>query len=313
MLRLQRRVWIPFVATCCAYVACGGSTTNGNGGPLADAGSGLDGQVADGGAAGGCPSSVPTANASCSRGGLGCEYGTDPRRTCHIFADCESGKWSVKETKCAALPEVNCPSSRASASNSGCPTEGAICVYEDNLACTCTTCPNPYPICKTLPKPIWACAGANSDAECPPARPYLGVACTKEGKKCSYGCEPQNNEQCIGGVWQQDPNPAFGCAASTRLVKKDIRYVTPAESATLAREVESIRLATYEYTDPALGRGRHLGFILEDHATSFAGDAEHNAVDLYAYTSTLVAAVQDQAKRIDALEREVTALRSRRK
>ena len=74
--------------------------------------------------------------------------------------------------------------------------------------------------------------------------------------------------------------------------------------------MRNIRLATYEYTDPALVGGRHLGFILEDHATTFAGDAERNQVDLYAYASTLVAAVQEQAKDIEALKREVEYLRA---
>jgi hypothetical protein len=38
-------------------------------------------------------------------------------------------------------------------------------------------------------------------------------------------------------------------------------------------------------------------------------DAERDRVDLYAYTSMTVAALQVQAEQIDALQREVAALR----
>ncbi|MGH7896283.1 MAG: hypothetical protein ACREQL_16575, partial [Candidatus Binatia bacterium] len=52
-----------------------------------------------------------------------------------------------------------------------------------------------------------------------------------------------------------------------------------------------------------------LGFIIDDVGTSPAVAADGGHVDLYGYTSMAVAAIQAQQKRIEALEREVAALR----
>lgn len=72
-----------------------------------------------------------------------------------------------------------------------------------------------------------------------------------------------------------------------------------------------MRLATYEYTDPALRGRRHLGFIIEDQPTSEAVDPEKNQVDLYGYTSLLVSAVQKQSREIEALRKEVNELKGK--
>jgi hypothetical protein len=85
--------------------------------------------------------------------------------------------------------------------------------------------------------------------------------------------------------------------------------VSESEARALASEVQRIRLATSAYSDPAPAGGRHLGFILEDNAVPFGADAEHKQVDLYGYTSTLVAAIRQRAKQIETLEREVQLLR----
>jgi hypothetical protein len=93
-------------------------------------------------------------------------------------------------------------------------------------------------------------------------------------------------------------------------VKADIEYVDESLAKSLAQELLDVRLATYTYTDPALRGPRRLGFILEDRpAGSFAGDPSSSQVDLYGYASMLVATVQEQQRAIDALRREVRALR----
>jgi hypothetical protein len=156
---------------------------------------------------------------------------------------------------------------------------------------------------------VWDCAAPNADSQCPAAQPNLGAACSPEGKTCGYGCEPERNLVCQGGAWVTDPSHAFGCPVSTRRAKRDIEYLTPDATATLADAVLRTRLATYEYIDPALAGRRRLGFIIEDQPSSYAVDPERSQVDLYGYTSMLVAAVQDQARQIEALRREVAALR----
>lgn len=96
---------------------------------------------------------------------------------------------------------------------------------------------------------------------------------------------------------------------SSRRAKRDIEYLSPEQIEHVARELQSTRLASYEYTDPALAGRRHLGFIIEDRPTSYAIDPERSQVDLYGYTSMLVAALQSQERRIEALERELASAR----
>jgi len=81
-----------------------------------------------------------------------------------------------------------------------------------------------------------------------------------------------------------------------------------------AQEVEAtaatalrLRLATYEYK--ALpSTGRHLGFIIEDSPHNPAVDRDGNLVDLYGYTSLLLATTQAQQRRILELEQKVAEL-----
>jgi len=102
------------------------------------------------------------------------------------------------------------------------------------------------------------------------------------------------------------------CPVSTRTAKQGIEYLTDEELQRIASDVRRFRLATYEYKDPALAGRRHLGFIIEDNPDSPAVERNENMVDLYGYTSMLVAAMQTQSKEIASLKREVAALKRRR-
>lgn len=283
--------------------ACTSSTTPSDAGaPGVDAGGG----------SGPCPASAPTAGAMCARDGLVCSFGDDPRPACRPRATCTSGSWTFATPTpgCDPLPPATCPATREAAQGTACTPEGARCTY-DGLACACTRCPNPYPLCMELPAPIWACDAPNPDAECPAAMPNLGVTCSAEGKMCTYGCEAGMARECTSGVWVEASSPG-GCPISTRRAKRDIEYLSPAELERLAQDVEHLPLATFEYVDPALAGRRHLGFIIEDAPQSFAVDPERSQVDLYGYTSLVLATVQAQARRIDTLEREVRSLRRER-
>jgi hypothetical protein len=63
------------------------------------------------------------------------------------------------------------------------------------------------------------------------------------------------------------------------------------------------------YTTDAAAAPERLGFLIDDtqQTPAVAPDATH--IDLYGYTSMVVAAVQAQAKEIEALRREVAELR----
>jgi hypothetical protein len=95
---------------------------------------------------------------------------------------------------------------------------------------------------------------------------------------------------------------------STRRAKKDIRYLSEGDIASIASETLRLRLATYEYTAaPRAGR-RHLGFIIEDSPDAPAVDRDGSMVDLYGYTSMLLATTQAQQQQIKALQKQVEAL-----
>lgn len=94
---------------------------------------------------------------------------------------------------------------------------------------------------------------------------------------------------------------------SRRAFKKDIDYVTDAERAELASETLSMSLARYRYKTEPESENRHLGFIIDDQppaSPAVASDATH--VDLYGYTSMLLATVQEQQKQIDDLKNRST-------
>ena len=69
-----------------------------------------------------------------------------------------------------------------------------------------------------------------------------------------------------------------------------------------------MRLATYRYKEEPNEARAHLGFIIDDMPDSFAVAADRRHADLYGYTSMLLATVQEQQERIEALEKQVNAL-----
>jgi hypothetical protein len=76
-------------------------------------------------------------------------------------------------------------------------------------------------------------------------------------------------------------------------------------------DLELVRLATYRHVNPANGDGTRVGFIIDDSPDIAAVDASGGRIDLYAYTSMAVAALQQQAREIAALRREVARLKRR--
>jgi hypothetical protein len=90
-------------------------------------------------------------------------------------------------------------------------------------------------------------------------------------------------------------------------VKTDIEYVDAAARAQLARQALDLHLATYVYKDPAKnGVGPQLGYILEDAPDAVFSGTDH--VNLYAYTSAVLAAVQEQQAEIRRLQAKVDEL-----
>jgi hypothetical protein len=91
--------------------------------------------------------------------------------------------------------------------------------------------------------------------------------------------------------------------------KKNILYLSEAERQRVAEDLARFKLASYEYRDPALGGRRYLGFIIEDVPGSPAVDRDGTMVDLYGYTSMLVAAVQAQGEALAKLQSELAQVK----
>jgi hypothetical protein len=155
---------------------------------------------------------------------------------------------------------------------------------------------------------LWKCDAPSTDPGCPTAPGFLGTTCKPEGLTCRYSCDL--GRVCKGGIWI-DEQVGSACPISLRSAKRDIRYVTDADRTRLATDLERVRLATYRYVDPANGDGTRLGFIIDDSPDIAAVDASRGRIDLYAYTSMAVAALQQQAREIAALRREVARLKRR--
>ena len=262
--------------------------------------------------AGPCPSALPMTGSPCPRAGLVCQYGTDPRENCRPSARCEMGVWVSMAPACMQItPPAMCPATREMAQGQACAPMDAVCAYS-GLFCRCTNCRS-FPVSGCNGPVQWQCNAPNPDMACPSVQPNLGTACAMEGQRCGYDCEsygPNGGRQCTGGVWVASPN---NCPISTRRAKRDIVYSSEAEREQMARDVLRMRLATYEYTDVALAGRRRLGFVYEDETTHrYARDPDISGVDLYGYTSLLLATVQTQQRQIEQLQREVRELRVRR-
>lgn len=104
---------------------------------------------------------------------------------------------------------------------------------------------------------------------------------------------------------------ACGVAISRRAAKTNVAYLSPSDVQRLHDELLTYRLATYDYTQPAMGPGTRFGILIDDVAPSPSIAPDGNHVDLYAYTSMAVAALQTQAGEIERLQRAVAALEAR--
>jgi hypothetical protein len=265
----------------------------------------VDGGDTDGGSGSLCGDSAGDQVTPCPVGAE-CEFRDDPREGCGAYATCNGSDWTLQINDCTPLPTATCPATREDAAGQACEPMDAYCDY-DGLVCHCTNCIEGPVGMACEGEPTWMCAAPNPDSECPEAKPHLGVPCDNDGKACNYRCGPEGGRTCTDGTWQaSDGGP---CPISTVKVKRDIRYLTAAELAAVSAEVQAIPLAHWQYTDPSLGRGEKLGFIIEDLPSATpAVDRDRLMVDLYGYTSMLVADAQAREKQMQALEARLEQL-----
>ncbi len=145
-----------------------------------------------------CPESP--GSGACTREGLVCSYGDDPRPSCRPTSTCTGGQWQLVTPRCTALPS-DCGSAPP-VERSSCSNEGDLCAYPDGNRCHCTTCLWSGVGCIPEPSPVWHCTPPPSDANCPRTLPNLGQSCTPDGTMCDYdGCGDGRAVQCTGGIW----------------------------------------------------------------------------------------------------------------
>jgi hypothetical protein len=159
--------------------------------------------------------------------------------------------------------------------------------------------------CATNEVCVQKTAGAQTTHQCYP----LPCGGCSGGSLCAcVGTCACGTEQCQSG------NGGIQCAGpvSRREFKTDIEYVSDEEQKELARETLQTSLAEYRYKTEPESSKRHLGFIIDDMpagSPAVAGDGTH--VDLYGYTTMLVATVKQQQKQIDALQKQVDELKQK--
>jgi len=172
-------------------------------------------------------------------------------------------------------------------------------------------CPEPEP------EPAWyatcgdpACGGY--------AGPFEGVpVCTTEaeGEPCAdegATCDLEND--CNGRMVCSTSDPkadSGGCPVSRARHKRDIRYLDEEGLGAAAATAGAMRLATWSYRWEPAGTPPHLGFLIDDAEGSAAVRADGERVDLYGYTSLVLAATQEQAGRLAAQEAQLAAQEAR--
>ncbi len=153
-----------------------------------------------------------------------------------------------------------------------------------------------------------ACGGYTAPTDIPVCTDQIeGAACDADGDValCALADDACNVRlTCASEDPTQGPG---GCPISVASAKSGIRYVTAADRAALAAEVQRIRLTTYTYAaDPAATP--RLGFLIDDGPPAATVFPHGQRVDLYGTTSLTIAAVQEQQRALDALAAQVEAL-----
>ena len=131
------------------------------------------------------------------------------------------------------------------------------------------------------------------------------ASCSVQGAECDPGLGCGAKLRCT----TSDPKLGLGgCPISRAASKTEIRYLADQDLRRYHDEVVRLGLAHYVYRGDPSAQER-LGFIIEDVEPSRFVDEARDRVDLYAYTSAVIAAVKIQERRIAELEQQVRALR----
>lgn len=172
-----------------------------------------------------------------------------------------------------------------------------------------TACPSPeHQWYRTCGDPV--CNGYSEVFGLPTCTDQVeAAACDPDGEVLSCAIEGDECNVRLSCTTEDPTQGPGGCPISKASAKSDIRHVTPDDRAELARQLQTIRLATYRYTADPKSTPR-LGFLIDDAPPPQTVFPHGERVDLYGTTSLAIAAIQDQQHTIDALRAELHALKA---
>lgn len=133
-----------------------------------------------------------------------------------------------------------------------------------------------------------------------------GDPCSDDGAQCDLENDCNQFLVCA----ESDPqDQTGGCPISKQDAKRDIAYLGADQREQLRKDAVAMKLATWRYRHEADDARPHLGFVIDDQPTSPAVRTDGERVDLYGYTSLVLAALQAQEAELTALKAEVKTLR----
>jgi hypothetical protein len=131
----------------------------------------------------------------------------------------------------------------------------------------------------------------------------VGSACSPVGEEC----DPHEGCSVYLLCSTTDPRAQYGgCPVSRMRFKKDIHYLSSDELRGYARDLLALPLTGFRYRSG--DQRKRLGFVIDGHESLACVDGDH--VDLYAYATMAVAALQVQAGEIAELREELAAMRA---
>jgi hypothetical protein len=296
------------LATCLAILSCGKASSDRTA-PDVDHAAG-DGTAGNGGKEGSSCSDLPQCEFACPDGTRNPIDTNGCAHTCEcVTINCANEPGLPRDGCVPPDPDAGAGDcSDVPACRFACPEGTVNPVDEDGCthSCECVspgTAPGTLSLFYTCGDPV--CRGYTPGSDVPRcSNEQAGDPCRTEGVSCDPQDDCNRLLTCAGSDPRLGPG---GCPISRRRYKTDIHYLSEHELARYGEELLRMRLATWRYKhDPSKQR---LGFIIDDDEQSEAVDPARDMVDLYGYTSMAVAAIQRQARELEALRREVAELR----